>query len=62
MDLTGSRTSGHDDFFSDWDFLVDSVDDFDRIFKLLERALVWRISGDKGQKLLTVVGPKGGNL
>ncbi|MEM9777209.1 MAG: hypothetical protein AAF902_21700 [Chloroflexota bacterium] len=59
MELTGSRTSGNDDFFSDWDFLIDSRRDFRRIYQLLERALVWRLNGDRERKLLTVVGPKG---
>ncbi|MEM8856766.1 MAG: hypothetical protein AAGD96_00500 [Chloroflexota bacterium] len=59
MELTGSRTSGHDDYFSDWDFLINSDRDFKRMYQLLERALVWRLNGDKDRKLLTVVGPKG---
>ena len=59
MELTGSRTSGNDDYFSDWDFLIDSRRDFRRIYQLLERALVWRLNGDRERKLLTVVGPKG---
>ncbi len=59
MKLTGSRTSGDDDFFSDWDFFIDSAADFDRIFKLLDRALVWRLQSQGEQNMLTVVGPKG---
>lgn len=59
MKLTGSRTSGDDDFFSDWDFFIDSAADFDRIFKLLDRALVWRFQSQGEQNMLTVVGPKG---
>ena len=59
MKLTGSRTSDNDDFFSDWDFIVEQVDDFDQIFKLLDRALVWRLHSRGEQNILTVVGPKG---
>ena len=59
MKLTGSRTSGDDDFFSDWDFFIDSAADFDRIYKLLNRALVWRLQSQGEHNMLTVVGPKG---
>jgi hypothetical protein len=59
MELTGSRTSGNDDFFSDWDFVVDSADDFGQIYRLLKRALVWRLHVQGDQNVLTVIGPKG---
>lgn len=59
MKLLGSRTSGDDDFFSDWDFYIDSAADFDRIYKLLDRALVWRLQYQGESNMLTVVGPKG---
>lgn len=59
MELTGSRSSDNDDFFSDWDFVVDTTKDFGQIFKLLDRALVWRLHSRGEQSVLTVVGPKG---
>lgn len=59
MKLIGSRTSGDDDFFSDWDFYIDSAADFDRIYKLLDRALVWKLQNQGELNRLTVVGPKG---
>lgn len=59
MKLTGSRTSDNDDFFSDWDFFIETADDFGQIFKLLDRVLVWRLHSRGEQNVLTVVGPKG---
>ncbi|MFK7805957.1 MAG: hypothetical protein AB8G95_30280 [Anaerolineae bacterium] len=59
MKLTGSRSSDNEDFFSDWDFVIDTAGDFGQIYKLLDRALVWRLHSRGEQSVLTAVGPKG---
>ena len=59
MKLTGSRASGDHDAFSDWDYQVDSVEDFDEIKSRLEAAVIWKYYQRGPVHILTLIDPLG---
>jgi len=59
MKLTGSRASGDYDPFSDWDYQVESVEDFDEIKSRLEEAVIWKYYQRGPVHILTLIDPLG---
>lgn len=59
MKLTGSRASGDHDPFSDWDYQVESVEDFEEIKRRLEEAVIWKYYQREPVHILTLIDPLG---
>ena len=59
MKLVGSRATNEFDIFSDWDFHIDSEQDFEQIASRLTEAVAWSIVKRGNLCIVTVIDPSG---
>ncbi len=59
MRLTGSRADHSDDIFSDWDYQIETSEDFSELRKRIAAAITWRIHDLGPLRLVTLIDDDG---